>query len=170
MRLARLLSLSVVLGVAAAATFFACGGDDGGGGGGDDAGVDIDAKVFLDAPMAAAGIGTSCMPTMDGSGQSTCPAGYQCIALTGGTGGSCTKTCTRGSGDMCSSGYTGPGVAACIWDITFGSGSTAYPFCGVICQGTSACGSNNCNGTCPGMMACSYTLMNGSAAIGSACR
>lgn len=110
------------------------------------------------------------MPTMDGSGQSTCPAGYQCLALTGGTGGWCSKSCVRGSGDTCANGYTGPGVANCIWDIQFGSNSTAYPFCGVICQGTSACGSNSCDGTCPGTMACSYTLMNGSAAIGSACR
>lgn len=170
MRLARLLSTMVVLGVSATATFFACGGDDGGGGGsGSDAHVDIDAKVFLDAPQAAGGIGTACTPSMDGSGQGTCPPGYNCLTLQGGSGPWCSKTCTRGSGDQCGQGYTGPGVAACIWDISFGSGGTAYPFCGVICQGTSACGSS-CNSTCPGAMACSYTLMNGSAAIGSACR
>ncbi len=171
MRLARLASLSVVLGVVAAATFFACGGgDDGGGGGIQDApGGDIDAKVFLDAPPAM-GIGAPCMPSMDGSGQGNCPDGYTCLSLTGGTGGWCSKSCTRGSGDMCATGYTGPGVANCIWDIQFGSDTTKYPFCGVICSGTSACGATNCDGTCPGSMACSFTLMNGSAAIGSACR
>jgi hypothetical protein len=172
MRLARLASLSVVLGVVAGATFFACGGGDdgGGGGGGDDANGDIDAKVFLDAPMGAAGIGTSCMPSMDGSGQGTCPVGYTCLSLMGGTGGWCSKSCMRGSGDTCATGYAGPGVANCIWDIQFGSNSTAYPYCGVICQGTAACGSNNCDGTCPGATACTYTLMTGSSAIGSACR
>jgi hypothetical protein len=171
MRTARLLSTTVVVGVAALATFFACGGDDGGGGGGGniDSAVQVDAKIFMDAP-APMGLGDPCTPTMDGSGQGTCPAGYTCLKLGATAAAWCSKSCTRGAGDQCDTGYTGPGVGNCMWDITFGSGA-AYQYCGVICSGTAACGSGTtlCDATCPGTLTCTQPIGSGAGA-GSACK
>jgi len=125
-----------------------------------------------DAAMAM-GIGAPCT-TMTPGGQGTCPTGYTCLQLNGGTGAWCSKTCMQGSADQCPVGYTGPGVARCIYNITFqgsgsGTGSSAL-FCGVICADTTnTCGSA-CNGTCPGALQCTRPLMSGSGAtVGSAC-
>jgi hypothetical protein len=170
MRPTRLLSTTIVVGVAALATFFACGGDDGGGGGGGnvDAFVQLDAKVFMDAPPAS--LGSTCTPSMDGSGQGTCPTGYTCLRLGSASPAWCSKSCVRGSGDQCDTGYTGPGVANCMWDVSFTMGGSAYQYCGVICSGTSACGSAaGCDGTCPGSMTCTQPIGTGSGA-GSACK
>jgi hypothetical protein len=172
MRPTRLLSTTIVVGVAAAATFFACGGDDGGGGnnGSADAPVTVDAKVFMDAPPAM-GLGAPCTASADGSGQGTCEAGYNCLKLGSAAPGWCSKSCTRGAGDACNTGYTGPGVGNCMWDISFGSNSTTYQFCGVICSGTAACGSGTalCDATCPGTMTCTQPIGSGAGA-GSACK
>jgi hypothetical protein len=172
MRLARALSVTLVLAICTAATIVACGGDDddddgNGNNNTPDAFVYMDAKVFMDAPPTM-GIGQPCMPEMTGSGQGDCPAGFQCLTLTGGAGSWCTKSCTRGSGDQCSVGYTGPGFAMCLYDITFGTDPTTYPFCGVVCNDTSgAC--TTCNGQCPGALQCTVPLgTNGEA--GSACK
>jgi hypothetical protein len=170
MQTARLLSTSVVVGVAALATFFACGGDDGGGGGGGDvdAFVQQDAKVFMDAAPAT-GIGAPCTQSMDGSGQGTCPTGYTCLKLGSSAPAWCSKSCTPGAGDTCDAGYTGPGVGNCMWKIQFPPSDTQYSFCGVICAGTPACGSAaGCDGTCPGTMTCTQAIGSGSSA-GSAC-
>jgi len=170
MRPTRLLSTTIVVGVAAAATFFACGGDDGGGGNGNtDAPVSVDAKVYLDAPPTTTGIGAPCTPSQDGSGQGTCESGYTCLKLGSNAPAWCSKSCTRGAGDQCDSGYTGPGVANCLWDIGFAGSSATYPFCGVICAGTTACTGSNCDGTCPGPTTCTQAIGTGSN-TGSACK
>lgn len=172
MRPTRVLSTTIVVGVTAIATFLACGGDDGGGGGGNGSAdamqAMIDAKVFMDAAPAM-GIGASCTPSADGSGQGTCPTDYTCLKL-GSAAGWCSKSCTAGSGDQCDSGYTGPGIGYCMWKIRFGTDTTDYPFCGVVCAGTPLCAGSNsgCDGTCPGSMTCSEPLGSGSGA-GSAC-
>ena len=74
--------------------------------------------------------------------------------------------------DMCAQGYTGPGVAGCIEQITFGSGMAAVDYCGVTCagNGVNGCTAQTCNGTCPGQMMCNGTLVDGSMnPVGSAC-
>ena len=169
MRPTRLLSTTIVVGVAAAATFFACGGDDGGGNGNADAPVTVDAKIYMDAPPTTTGIGAPCTPSSDGSGQGTCEAGYTCLKLGSNAPAWCSKSCTAGSGDQCDVGYAGPGVGNCMWKIRFGSDTTDYPFCGVICAGTPACAGSNsgCDGTCPGQMTCTQDLGSGA---GSACK
>jgi hypothetical protein len=180
MRLSRLLSTAFVVGVASGATILACGG-----GGGDnpkvDAKVYMDApKVFMDAPAGSGttGLGQACTP--DGSnaqGQGTCPTGYTCLSLNGGSGPWCSKTCMTGSADTCAVGYTGTGKPACVYQIRFGSGSPPVDYCGIICAEVTPmtiCGAATCNGTCPTPLMCNATLSttgsNGSAvAVGSAC-
>src|SRR5512139_3241761 len=86
-----------------------------GGGGKDGDSANPDAKEFLDAPVQIdapslppqMGIGQPCTPGTTPQGD--CPTGFECLNLNGGTGKWCSKTCTRGAGDMCNVGYTGPG-------------------------------------------------------------
>ena len=107
------------------------------------------------------GIGQPCTPPSTGSGQGDCPAGYTCLNLNGASHAWCSKTCSTAS--------TGPGVAGCIEQITFGSGTTPIDYCGVTCagDGVNGCNATKCTGTCP---ACTGTLQNGSGqAVGSAC-
>src|SRR5262245_42565763 len=162
----RLFRAVFVIAVATGAVVVACGGDDGGGGGGggnaDAQKTFMDAKVFMDAAPAM-GLGQPC--TLSSSNpQGDCPSGYTCLSLNNGTHPWCSKTCMKGSADMCNVGYTGPGVGNCFWGITFGSGS-AVPYCGVVCA-LPQCGSA-CNGTCPGGLACSVGLTFGSNTMGS---
>jgi hypothetical protein len=140
----------------------ACGGGDDG----DDDGVTVDAPTAIDAaggnvdaPPAASGIGQTCT----GNGQGDCPTGFTCLTLQGGSGSWCSKTCTAGAGDMCAMGYTGPGIPACILQVTPQGGGTAMNFCGVVCM--DAAGGQDycpgCNGTCPGALQCTTPLMGG---------
>lgn len=141
----------------------ACGGGDDGDGGGviDAPSGAIDAPGGnIDAPPAASGIGQACT----GMGQGDCPTGFQCLTLQGGSGSWCSKTCTPGQGtDTCAQGYTGPGIAACILQVTPQGGGTAMNFCSVICMdaagGADYC--PGCNGTCPGALQCAAPLMGG---------
>jgi len=147
----------------------------GGGGGGNSDNSNTDAKVFMDAPAPmidapppVMGIGQACTP--GATPQGDCPAGYECLNLTGGTGKWCSKTCTRGTMDMCAVGYTGPGLASCIWDITDANGTRQ--FCGVVCMdmNPASCPATKCNGMCPTPLACSQNLMNtGGMVTGKAC-
>lgn len=138
----------------------ACGGDDGDGGI-DAAGIDapsIDAPPNIDAAPAM-GIGQACT----GTGQADCPVGFECLTLTGGTGSWCSKTCTTGAGDMCMQGYSGPGIAACILQVTPQGGGNPQTFCGVVCADQPGDANDycpGCNGTCPGTLQCSAPLMN----------
>ena len=173
MYLSRLASSAFVIAVAAIATMFACGGDDGG-----THGSDPDAKVYndaapmqMDAPPAGAPLGKKCTPSQTGT-QGDCPTGYECLNLTDASGPWCSKKCTSGASDDCKTGYTGPGIAACILGVTPPGGGAAQDYCAVKCGGTGVCGSNAaCNGTCPGSMVCDLPLMDtGGATVGSACR
>jgi hypothetical protein len=167
----RLFTTAVVFGAAAVATVFACSG--GGGGKSPDAKVYMDApKVFMDAPTSSAkGIGDKCTPPGSGSGQGDCPNGYICLSLQGGNGAWCSKPCTQGTGDTCNQGYTGVGVAACVFGITFTMGGTPVDMCGVICQdSTGSCPANVCNNTCPSPLMCAAQLKNGSGSnVAKAC-
>lgn len=173
----RLLSVSLITAVTVGATVFACGGGDDGQhvGTHPDAKVYMDAKVFMDAPGGSngyMGLGQPCTPPSQGSGQGDCPAGFVCLNLTGASHAWCSKACTTGAGDTCPQGYTGPGVASCLEQITFGSGMPALDFCGVTCagDGVNGCTSATCTGMCPGQMTCNGTLVDGSNnPVGSAC-
>jgi hypothetical protein len=177
----------MIMGVAAGATFFACGGDGGNGGGGGggggavdaggtgghaDASQTADANTNVDAPSGQAGIGQACTPDSAG-GQGDCPTGYVCLNLTNGNGPWCSKTCTPGAGDTCNQGYTGPGLAACIFNISAGSDSTPTSYCGIVCQdSTGMCPAATCNGTCPTPLLCTaeLTTMQGGSAVAHACQ
>ncbi|MBP9085589.1 MAG: hypothetical protein KBG15_05690 [Kofleriaceae bacterium] len=94
-------------------------------------GAQIDsATVRPDAAMSTAILGAACT----GQGQGTCPVGYNCLNLQGGSGSWCSNQCTMGTGDTCDAGYTGPGVAACVLNVTPSTGGTPQAYCAVICQ------------------------------------
>ena len=177
MSTSRLLGFSVVSAVTVCATVFACGGDDTNHTNGDpDAKVYMDAKVFMDAPgtgsNATMGLGQPCTPPSGSAGQGDCPAGYTCLNLTNASHPWCSKQCATGAGDMCAQGYTGPGVAGCIEQITFQGSNAAVNFCGITCAGdnVNGCTATTCTGACPGQMTCTATLTNTSgSAVGSAC-
>ncbi|MFT3697193.1 MAG: hypothetical protein QM831_28885 [Kofleriaceae bacterium] len=161
----------------AASLVVACGGDDGG------SNTKTDSKVFMDAPGSGSGsgsnqtsnaLGSDCNPQTANS----CPTGFQCVQFQNESTGHCNEICTAGAGDMCATGYTGPGKPECIVTATaMGSGSgsgSSVMVCGIICgdaTGGQICGSGStCNGTCPGTMTCSQPLKNGSGTqVGSAC-
>ncbi len=183
MHMSRLFSVAFVMSVGAGAAVVACGGNSSKSG--------PDAKVYLDAPGSGSGSGSNptgsgsvlgrhCTPTGSGGSaafpQGDCPAGYECMQLSGGHDTWCSKKCVQGSGDQCNQGYTGTGEGACLFGITFGSGSNAPTgeYCGIICEltlnGSNAC--SNCTGACPGTaLTCSATLtFSGSGTnSGSAC-
>lgn len=162
------------------AAFIACGGgDDAGGGGGgsngSDASISSDANSSVDTPgsgSAVTGLGQACTPPSTGSGQGDCPPGFTCLAIQGFTTPWCSKSCATGAGDMCATGYAGPGVAGCIEQITF-NGGAAMTFCGITCSGdgVNGCTTTTCTGACPGQLMCNAVLMDsGGNAIGSACQ
>ena len=155
-------SLAVICSVAA------CGGDDGGGSTGTvDAALAIDAA--LDAP-AAKQIGAACTQSQtDLAGD--CGAGMACIATQGGSGAWCTKMCTAGAGDTGAMGYTGPGLAGCLLQLTLPNNGGSLTVCGVVCSTTDPMQCPTCNNTCPGALSCSQPVMNGGGmTIGQACK
>jgi hypothetical protein len=87
-------------------------------------------RILPDAATAPVILGAACT----GQGQGSCPVGYDCLNLTGGSGSWCSKQCTMGAGDTCDAGYTGPGVAACVLNVTPAAGPPAMPYCAIICQ------------------------------------
>jgi hypothetical protein len=139
MRLSRLLSVTIVVGVAAAATIFACGGDDHAKA--DAPKVFMDSKVFMDAPGGGSGngLGQLC-PFGSGGGGTACPAADACVKLTGlgsATTGYCTPNCA-GSNGICTTGYTGPagGTPVCALSVGSGSGATG---CAIVCTDATQC-------------------------------
>lgn len=175
-----MLRLSILLGTAAFAIVVACGGD---GKKSIDAPPAIDAPgsaidaPMIDAPGSSSGssaLGTTCTVGSGSSTQGSCPAGFDCLNLGGGTNPWCSKHCTQGSGDMCGSGYTGPGYATCDFSVMFGSGS-AMMYCSVTCEssiGSALCPSPaTCDDHCPGTLMCTGTLNDGSgSAVGKYCQ
>lgn len=152
--------------VLALSAFVACGG-----GGDDSTGDDdpslIDAADNPDPPDAAdnpgyMGIGQTCTPdAQNPMGQGDCPAGFTCLNLTGASGPWCSKTCT--TNEDCSTGYTGPGIAGCIFAIRFEEGGTPVNYCGVICEDLAGdpqvCNPETaCTGECPGALQCTAPL------------
>ena len=87
-------------------------------------------RVLPDAANATVILGAAC----SGQGQGTCPVGYDCLTLQGASGNWCSKTCTMGAGDTCDIGYSGPGVAACVLNVTLTAGATPIPYCAIICK------------------------------------
>jgi hypothetical protein len=185
MQLARILSLVAVVTVSASTTaIVSCSnGDvrhntDAPGGSNHSDGSNT---MMIDAPGSGSmgsgnALGITCTPGTGSDTQGSCPAGFDCLNLQGGTNAWCSNKCTQGAGDMCHVGYTGPGKALCILGVTSGSGSgSATSYCDVICEDDTGngglCGAGTtCNGTCPGTLACkgAITNQNGSA-VGKAC-
>ncbi len=158
---------------------FACGGGGSNPGGDDDDEMPpTDGQITppVDTPNTPpSALGTTCTPDA-ANPQGTCPAGFECLNLTGATNPWCSKTCATGAGDMCAADYTGPGKAACILQVTPSGGGAAVNFCSVICMdltGTNGiCAAGQCDGTCPGSMACTGDIMNNAPpppVIGKAC-
>ena len=141
----------------------ACG-DDGDGAGIDASSIDappgtIDAAV--DAPMAQSVLGTACT----GMGQGTCPVGYECLNLNGGSGTWCSKTCADPQDPSCEVGYAGPGFPACLLRVTPNGGGTPRQFCLIICEdlpgNPTICLPGECTGTCPAPLMCNANLSTG---------
>ncbi len=147
-----------------------------------DAGLDAcrcDAPI--DAPGSNIGSGSSALGqtcTQGSNGpQGSCPAGFDCLSLTGGTNPWCSKRCTTGSADTCNLDYPGPGYGYCDLSVTIGSGSgSAVQYCSVTCSATGSAASTlcpspaTCNGTCPGTLACSGTISSSGGTVGMFCQ
>jgi hypothetical protein len=154
MNLARLLSTTLVVGVAVTSTIIACGGDDGGT---PDAKVFMDAKVYMDAPPGPAGLGKIC------TGPADCPAS---APICGSLGGAmfCTAQCASqaGSGQPPTNSHatcmaftdTGGTPTCSILQAPSGSNTNYTYFCGIQC-GTYM--SMNF-GTCPTGLTCTGNL------------
>ncbi len=152
----------VLLVILAAFVVTGCSDDDGGPGNGQpDAAPTVDAAPQpMDAPVSTQmGIGQRCTPVA-GMPQADCPAGFECLNLNGGGGAWCSKTCTRGPmTDTCNTGYVGPGIASCVYEITLMQGQPSRQFCGIVCQDmTMLCPAGKCDGTCPTPLACTAEL------------
>ena len=116
-------------------------------------------RILPDAATAPAILGSACT----GQGQGSCPVGYDCLSLNGGSGSWCSKQCTMGAGDTCDAGYTGPGVAACVLNVTPAAGPPAMPYCAIICQDepaapTLCAPATRCTNACTTPLACTGEL------------
>lgn len=124
-------------------------------------GGNIDAPgTTPDAPMGGSTLGMACT----GDGQGTCPTGFACLNLQGGSGSWCSKTCT-GQADMsCGTGYTGPGFPGCLLSVTPSGGGPAQNYCAIICNDAPGAptlcpgGPTQCNNTCPTPLMCNGNL------------
>lgn len=142
----------------AAIAFTACssgGGDDGGGG--DDT-TTPDANTTTGDPDAntvppGPALGSSCTPdTANPQGQGSCPVGYACLNLLGGTGPWCSKTCTGNTDTSCDQGFDAPGLGFCYLQVDFdgqGTGNPPVNYCGIVCNDTGFGGCPDCNDSCP---------------------
>jgi len=180
MQLPRFVGISAVLAAMSIATVVSCGGGSSGGNPVDAAGVhDASGSGAIDAPGSgsgsnvADGIGKTCTP--GSTPQGDCPTGFTCLSLQGAAGAWCSKPCTAGSGDTCATGYTGPGKASCLLQVSAGSGSgSAQSFCDVFCEDDTGthqiCSAATCNDTCPGALSCTAAVHdNNGSAVAKAC-
>lgn len=114
----------------------------------------------IDGPPASPGIGLACT----GEGQGTCPVGFECLNLVGGSGSWCSKRCTGTSDQSCAAGYGGPGYAACLLTVTPAAGGPAVPYCTILCFDAPGAptycpgGDPQCNNTCPAPLACTAAI------------
>ncbi len=174
----RMTALTALLCISA----FACGGGSSNGGDDDDVPADgpnntTDGPNQTDGPVnpGTSPIGTTCTPDANNP-QGSCPAGFQCLNLTGATNPWCSKTCTGQTDMSCATGYDGPGKAACLLTVTPQGGGAGQTFCGVICEDLTGsnglCAAGECDGTCPGAQICTGELREtqGGPVIGNACQ
>lgn len=133
-----------------------------------------DAAMPIDAPGGGGNaLGMACV----GDGQGSCPAGFQCLNLQGGSGSWCSRPCTGQDDLSCSTGYTGPGFPACFLTVTPAGGGAAQPFCTVVCfdepGSPTLCpgGAAQCNNTCPSPLQCTGDLpLSGGGSAGRVCQ
>lgn len=153
----------------------ACGGSSSGDDVSADDAVDPDANPN-DPPDAdntvAKQLGDSCTPDQaNPTGPGDCDAGMTCLALEGGGGSWCSKSCTGPSDTSCGTGYTGPGIPGCFLGVDFdNNGSSDGTFCGVICNDLAGdpmvCNpASACTGACPGTLQCTAPLNAGMPAM-----
>lgn len=122
--------------------------------------IDAPGNPPVDAPPATtAGLGAACT----GTGQGSCPTGFECLNLTGGSGSWCSKRCTDINDQSCAAGYNGPGQPACILNVTPAGGGPAVPYCALLCfdapgAPTYCPVATACNGTCPTPLACTADI------------
>src|SRR4051812_35222674 len=119
MQLARVLGVATVIVSAATTAMISCGGDGRPGGGshidapagsGQHDGGNTDSSTTDSGGGSATGLGQTCTPGTGSDTQGSCPTGFTCLNLQGGTNPWCSQTCMTGSGDTCKTGYTGPGL------------------------------------------------------------
>lgn len=132
----------------------------------DAANQQIDARIPVPDAAQAAILGAACT----GQGQGSCPTGYECLNLQGASGSWCSKQCTMGAGDTCDMGYTGPGVGACLLNVTPAAGGAPQPFCTIICQDepgapTLCVPDTRCNSACPTPLTCTGALTTSMGAV-----
>ncbi len=152
MRLARLLSTTIVVGVAVTSTIIACGGDSDDGP--PDAKVFMDAKIFMDAPPGPAALGKVCTAPAECPG--TAPV---CIGIGAGTK-FCTTPCASQAGSgmppmdshaTCMAFTDTTGTPTCSLIVPPQGTVTNYTYlCGIQC-GTAGSASF---GTCPTGLTC----------------
>ena len=151
--------LAVLTLLSALAMAPACGGggddDGGGGGGGGGDGADAGDVSTPDAAGPHTGLGQVC----EGEGQGDCPTGFLCLPL--GAASWCSKECENHT--TCQEGYTGPGLPACVFQIsTEGDAEPELVVCGIVCEGIegTGCTAETCDGTCPEELTCTASLSN----------
>ena len=154
----------------AAIAFTACssGGGDDTQTGDDTQDIDANTTPDPDAEVNPPGnpLGTSCTPdAADPQGQGSCPAGYTCLNLTGGTGPWCSKTCVDENDTSCDVGFDQPGLGFCLWQVDFdgkGTGNPPVNYCGIVCNDISAGICTDCNDACPAnYLQCTQALGGG---------
>lgn len=121
--------------------------------------VDAPDNPTPDAPPnpGAKQLGSTCTPS-GSNPQGDCPDGFQCLQLQGGSAPWCSKVCDAQQ-DTCDQGYTGPGLARCLWLITPAGSTEQIPMCGVFCDmDNGSCSDTQCNGTCPGELMCTASI------------
>ena len=150
------------------------------GGGGDDGGSAVDAPTggTIDAPpggnpdappTGGSALGTACT----GTGQGSCPTGFECLNLQGGSGSWCSKLCVDQNDLSCNQGYTGPGYGFCILDVGPMGGPTRR-FCTILCDDAAGAPTlcptgEDCNGMCPTPLMCTGAIRSGQNVVGHTC-
>jgi hypothetical protein len=142
----------------------ACGGDDGDDtpDASDNGGADAMTSTPDAMTQSSNAIGDMCTPDAE-LGQGDCPAEHRCLGLQGGSRPWCSKECM--SDAACMADYTGPGMPACIFQISITDENNnpidQFVACGIVCEDLS--GGNicpTCDGTCPTGMTCTAALQN----------
>jgi hypothetical protein len=161
----RFIAAALVVGAAGFASVVACGSSSPKNN--PDADKNKEDAAKTDAPGSGSNPGGS--NALGASCTGTCPSGFTCLQAQGDPA-FCSQPCDQNN-DTCDVGFDGPGIGACILNVTMGSGSgSAETFCGIICGGSACEGSSACTGQCPATLDCNLPLQNQSGSdVGSAC-